>query len=141
MKIKLKRLWTQANKVEKKKNIGPVINYQSKIIIPACSNKSNNSRLKLIQTAPTKSDLIASALAIMASVKNLRNAVVALLTPLPSILFYLSFLRRHSTDSLSPPWAWCLHHPLLLANILFFLNVDLFFWFLGLLQSSHWVSK
>ncbi|KAL0347481.1 UNVERIFIED_CONTAM: hypothetical protein Scaly_1764100 [Sesamum calycinum] len=73
---------------------------------------------------------------------NLRNAVVALLAPLPSIFFYLSFLRHYSTaeaDSLSPLWAWCYSHPLLLANILFFLNVNLLFWLVGLLQSSHWM--
>ncbi|KAH6820219.1 3-oxo-5-alpha-steroid 4-dehydrogenase [Perilla frutescens var. hirtella] len=77
----------------------------------------------------------------MASTKNLRSAVVAILAPLPSILFYISFLRCHSAadDSLSPLWAWCHHHPLLLANTLFFLNVDLLFWFIGLLQSSHWM--
>lgn len=72
--------------------------------------------------------------------KNLGNATVALLSPLPSILFYLTFLNCHSDDgSLSYLWAWCHHHPLLLANILFFLNVDLHFWLVGLLQSSHWV--
>ncbi|KAL1557126.1 hypothetical protein AAHA92_12651 [Salvia divinorum] len=75
--------------------------------------------------------------------KNLRNATVALLTPLPSIFFYLTFLNRHSAatddDSLSNLWSWCHHHPLLLANILFFLNVDLHFWLVGLLQSSHWM--
>ncbi|KAG6405801.1 hypothetical protein SASPL_133395 [Salvia splendens] len=62
---------------------------------------------------------------------NLRNAAVALLVPLPSLFFYLSFLRRcsatESPDSLSPLWAWCYHHPLLLANALFFLNVNLLF--------------
>ncbi|GFP80720.1 uncharacterized protein c594.04c [Phtheirospermum japonicum] len=74
--------------------------------------------------------------------KNLRNAVVALVTPLPSIFFYLSFLRRSSAaeaDSLSPLWTWCYHHPLLLANTLFFVNVNLLFWLVGLIQSSHWM--
>lgn len=105
-----------------------------------------NKVIMKIESAATKSDLLAQGcrviMASLSSTKSLRNAVVALLAPLPSILFYLSFLRRHSADvdSLSPLWAWCHHHPLLLANILFFLNVDLFFWFLGLLQSSHWVS-
>ncbi|KAL6504769.1 hypothetical protein OROHE_023527 [Orobanche hederae] len=75
-------------------------------------------------------------------VKTLQNAVVALLAPLPSIFFYLSFLHHCSTkdaDSLSPLWTWCYHHPLLLANILFFLNVNLLFWLVGQLQSSHWM--
>ncbi|KAL0366014.1 UNVERIFIED_CONTAM: hypothetical protein Sradi_3491500 [Sesamum radiatum] len=73
---------------------------------------------------------------------NLRNAVVALLAPLPSIFFYISFLRHYSAaeaDSLSPLWAWCYSHPLLLANVLFFLNVNFLFWLVGLLQSSHWM--
>ncbi|EYU36802.1 hypothetical protein ABFS82_14G301600 [Erythranthe guttata] len=75
--------------------------------------------------------------------KNLRNAVVALLAPLPSIFFYLSFLRHYSAaaeaGSLSPLWTWCYHHPLLLANTLFFLNVNVLFWLIGVLQSSHWM--
>ncbi|KAL3642093.1 hypothetical protein CASFOL_012908 [Castilleja foliolosa] len=74
--------------------------------------------------------------------KNLRNAVVSLFAPLPSIFFYLTFLRHCSdaeADSLSPLWKWCYHHPLLLANTLFFLNVDLLFWLIGTIQSSHWM--
>ncbi|XP_022886182.1 uncharacterized protein C594.04c [Olea europaea var. sylvestris] len=80
---------------------------------------------------------------------NIRNAVIAFLVPLPSILFYLSFLgqfRDHpliapagESNSLSPLWIWCYQHPLLLANALFFLNVNLSFWIIGLLQSSHWM--
>lgn len=82
---------------------------------------------------------------------NIRNAVIAFLVPLPSILFYLSFLgqfRDHpliapagESNSLSPLWIWCYQHPLLLANALFFLNVNLSFWIIGLLQSSHWVGS
>lgn len=74
--------------------------------------------------------------------KNLRNAVVAFLAPLPSIFFCLSFLRHYAAaeaGSISPLWTWCYQHPLLLANVLFFLNVNLLFWLLGTLQSSHWV--
>ncbi|KAL8138389.1 hypothetical protein V2J09_004390 [Rumex salicifolius] len=73
---------------------------------------------------------------------NLKNAVVALLVPLPSILFYLSFLRHYdqlrnpNSDSL---WLWCYHHPILLANFLFFLNVNFLFWVIGHIQSSHWM--
>ncbi|XP_008783564.2 uncharacterized protein C594.04c-like [Phoenix dactylifera] len=76
---------------------------------------------------------------------NLKNAVIAFLAPLPSLLFYLSFLRHH--DPSSPPpatatfdiWDWCYHNPLLLANLLFFANVDLLFWLTGLLQSNNWM--
>jgi hypothetical protein len=78
---------------------------------------------------------------------NLKNAIVAFLAPLPSILFYLSFLNRINAstgsegDSLSLPllWTWCYHHPLLLANALFFLNVNVLFWLIGHVQDSHWV--
>lgn len=75
--------------------------------------------------------------------KNLRCALLAFLAPLPSILFYLSFLRRctaaDAADSLSPFWAWCYHHPILLANLLFFLNINVLFWALSLLLSTNWV--
>ncbi|KAH6789194.1 3-oxo-5-alpha-steroid 4-dehydrogenase [Perilla frutescens var. frutescens] len=75
--------------------------------------------------------------------KNLRGALLAFLAPLPSIFFYLSFLRHYaaagSPDSLSPVWAWCYHHPILLANLLFFLNINVLFWALALLQSSNWL--
>ncbi|XP_059634483.1 uncharacterized protein C594.04c [Cornus florida] len=75
-------------------------------------------------------------------VANLKNALIALLAPLPSILFYLSFLH-HGTlaedDFLSPLWMWCYNHPLLLANVLFFINVNLLFWIIGLIQSNHWM--
>lgn len=78
---------------------------------------------------------------------NLKNAIIAFLAPLPSILFYLSFLNRIAStgsegDSLSdlpPLWTWCYHHPLLLANALFFLNVNVLFWIIGNIQNNHWV--
>ncbi|XP_034709736.1 uncharacterized protein C594.04c [Vitis riparia] len=73
---------------------------------------------------------------------NLKNVVIALVTPLPSILFYLSFLNHYyqnGNSTSSALWTWCLHHPLLLANAFFFLNVNLLFWVIGLLQSSHWM--
>ncbi|OIS96601.1 PREDICTED: uncharacterized protein C594.04c-like [Nicotiana attenuata] len=73
----------------------------------------------------------------MATHSNFKNALTACVVPLPSILFYLYFLHhRHEDQSL---WNWCNHHPLLLANLLFFLNVNVLFWFIALLQSSHWM--
>lgn len=72
---------------------------------------------------------------------NLKNMFVALLVPLPSILFYLSFVRAGGDTGASTLSSWCAAHPLLLANILFFLNVDVLFWLVGLLLSNHWVSK
>ncbi|KAG0524841.1 hypothetical protein BDA96_06G002800 [Sorghum bicolor] len=70
---------------------------------------------------------------------NLKNMVVALLVPLPSILFYLSFVRAGGDTGASTLSSWCAAHPLLLANILFFLNVDVLFWLVGLLLSNHWL--
>ncbi|KAF8379850.1 hypothetical protein HHK36_029299 [Tetracentron sinense] len=77
--------------------------------------------------------------------RNMKNAAIAILAPLPSIVFYLSFLGHYhsnatsGTDSLSPLWIWCSHHPFLLANLLFFTNVDLLFWLISLIQSSNWM--
>lgn len=74
------------------------------------------------------------------SYSNLKNAMIAFLVPLPSILFYLSFQSAISTpSSWSSLWTWCYHHPLLLANVLFFFNVNFLFWLIGLIQSSHWM--
>ncbi|MED6206197.1 hypothetical protein PIB30_024489 [Stylosanthes scabra] len=75
---------------------------------------------------------------------NVKNAIIAFLAPLPSILFYLSFLNHYhhsptTTTHLPSLWKWCYHHPLLLANVLFFFNVNVLFWIVALLQSSHWV--
>ncbi|KAJ6807992.1 uncharacterized protein M6B38_171520 [Iris pallida] len=72
---------------------------------------------------------------------TLTNAIISFLVPLPSILFHLSFVlhhHHHSTTS-SPFHQWCLYHPLLLANLLFLLNVDLLFWIIGLLLRNHWM--
>ncbi|XP_020213446.1 uncharacterized protein C594.04c [Cajanus cajan] len=72
---------------------------------------------------------------------NLKNAIIAFLVPLPSILFFLSFKSAYSQSpsSWSALWTWCYHHPLLLANVLFFFNVNFLFWLIGLIQSTHWM--
>ncbi|KAL4336717.1 hypothetical protein HN51_046491 [Arachis hypogaea] len=79
---------------------------------------------------------------------NLNNAVIAFLVPLPSIIIYLSFLKHYDDQSnfstkLEPFWStfysWCYHHPLLLANALFFFNVNVLFWIIGQFQRSHWL--
>ena len=82
---------------------------------------------------------------------DLKNAVIAFVVPLPSILFYYSFLSNYEsaigTENdpkclfLSTLWKWCYHHPLLLANALFFFNVNVLFWVIGQIQSSHWVCN
>ncbi|KAK7258398.1 hypothetical protein RIF29_23972 [Crotalaria pallida] len=83
------------------------------------------------------------------SVRNVKNAIIACLVPLPSILFYLSFLKNYDSamnnnatkfpSFWSTLWTWCYHHPLLLVNVLFFFNVNVLFWVIGLIQSSHWM--
>ncbi|XP_072986439.1 uncharacterized protein C594.04c [Typha latifolia] len=75
---------------------------------------------------------------------SLKNIAVAFLVSLPSIFFYLSFLHHHEQPqqqqtATSQLWSWCYHHPLLLANLLFFANVDVLFWLVGILQSNNWL--
>lgn len=69
----------------------------------------------------------------MGCTSNLKNAVIAFLAPLPSIIFYLSFINN-ATDH-----PFCYRHPLLLVNLLFFFNVNILFWLIALIQSSHWM--
>ncbi|PKA54188.1 hypothetical protein AXF42_Ash000021 [Apostasia shenzhenica] len=74
--------------------------------------------------------------------RNLKNAAIALLVPLPSIFFYIFFLHHHrhfNSSIASPLWEWGYRHPFLLANLIFFVNVDIFFWVIGLLQSNNWM--
>lgn len=68
----------------------------------------------------------------MGCTSNLKNAVIAFLAPLPSILFYLSFINNATHP-------FCYRHPLLLVNLLFFFNVNILFWLIALIQSSHWM--
>lgn len=67
---------------------------------------------------------------------NMKNAMIALLVTLPSILLYLSFIHNSTHPSLIIISTW---HPLLLVNILFFFNVNLVFWLIAQIQSSHWM--
>ncbi|XP_010241075.1 PREDICTED: uncharacterized protein C594.04c [Nelumbo nucifera] len=85
---------------------------------------------------------------------NLKNGLIAVTVPLPSVAFYLIFLHYYhrypiteiDSSSTAPPygpyhhlWTWCFLHPLLLANLLFFFNVNVLFWLISLIQSSHWM--
>ncbi|KAL8149222.1 uncharacterized protein C594.04c [Apium graveolens] len=72
-------------------------------------------------------------------VDNLKNLLIAIVIPLPSVIFYLHFVHNSiNTDTIIFNWVYnC--HPLLLANILFFFNVNLLFWLIALVQSSHWM--
>lgn len=67
-----------------------------------------------------------------------RNAALAFIVPLPSVLFHIVFLKlyKHSTSEI---WRWCWAHPIALANALFFVNVDILFWVISLLQNSTWL--
>lgn len=73
----------------------------------------------------------------MGCTSNLKNAVIAFLAPLPSILFYLSFINNNNNNNATHPF--CYRHPLLLVNLLFFFNVNILFWLIALIQSSHWM--
>ncbi|WJX80475.1 hypothetical protein P8452_63469 [Trifolium repens] len=57
------------------------------------------------------------------------NTMLAFLAPLPSILLYLLFINYSIFTC----------HPLLLVNILFFFNVNVLFWLIAQIQSSHWM--
>ncbi|KAH7653543.1 hypothetical protein IHE45_19G086800 [Dioscorea alata] len=72
--------------------------------------------------------------------RNLKNATIALLVPLPSIAFFLFFIRAHSDAAGgNAVFSWCYNHPFLLANVLFFFNVNILFWIIGLIQSNNWM--
>ncbi|KAL6653219.1 hypothetical protein ACP70R_012144 [Stipagrostis hirtigluma subsp. patula] len=68
---------------------------------------------------------------------SLKSMVIAFLIPLPSIFFYLFFV--HPGGNATPFSSWCTAHPLVLANLLFLLNVDIIFWLIGLLSNYHWL--
>ncbi|KAK9743261.1 hypothetical protein RND81_03G227200 [Saponaria officinalis] len=72
---------------------------------------------------------------------NLKNAILSIIAPLPSIFFYLYFLNNYSNPNhtLSFLWTWCYNHPFLLTFVLFFLNINVLFWAIAHLQSSHWM--
>jgi steroid 5-alpha reductase family enzyme len=83
--------------------------------------------------------------------KNLTNLAVALWVPIPAFVFTIGLFRWFEGGSLPPDpglgWpasldetaALLLHHPLLTANLLFFLFVDLQFWMISLIQRSSWL--
>ncbi|KAL3379100.1 hypothetical protein AABB24_000027 [Solanum stoloniferum] len=76
----------------------------------------------------------------MATLSNFKNGLIAFLATFPCILFYLCFLHNIHNEDHNSLWNWCNNHPILLANIMFFLNVNVLFWFIALLQSNlHWM--
>ncbi|CAM6117376.1 unnamed protein product [Calypogeia fissa] len=78
---------------------------------------------------------------------NVLNFTLGVLVALPSIVFYTVFL--HGCDDpgfgiqRDENWEnvcnWGRMYPWLLANVLFFLNVDVLFWIIGLQQGSFWL--
>ncbi len=83
--------------------------------------------------------------------RNLVNLAVALWAPVPGLLCTVALFRWFPAGAIPPDpgWAWpssgeqaaalLLHHPVLTANLLFFLFVDLQFWAIALVQRSSWL--
>jgi steroid 5-alpha reductase family enzyme len=83
--------------------------------------------------------------------RNLVNVAITLWVPIPAVVCSLLLFRWFPAGSLPPDpgllWpgsldeaaAVLLHHPILTANLLFFLFVDLQFWAIALLQRSSWL--
>jgi steroid 5-alpha reductase family enzyme len=83
--------------------------------------------------------------------RNLTNLALALCVPIPAFVFTIALFRWFEgapmpadpglvwPDSLDETAALLLHHPLLTANLLFFLFVDLHFWLIALFQRSSWL--
>lgn len=79
---------------------------------------------------------------------NLFNFALVVLVAVPSIVFYAFFLHRcdgtgSGGEENAASWGsvceWGREHPWYLVNALFFLNVDVLFWIIGILQSSVWL--
>ena len=83
--------------------------------------------------------------------KNLRNATLVLLVPLPAILVTWLLFHCFPTDGIPAALpvaevetgdqlaAWMLHHPIVTANLLYFVFVDLLFFAIALVQRSSWL--
>jgi steroid 5-alpha reductase family enzyme len=83
--------------------------------------------------------------------RNLVNVAVTLWVPIPAICCAIVLFRWFPAGSIPPDpgllWpasadeaaSLLLHHPVLAANLLFFLFVDLQFWMVALFQRSSWL--
>lgn len=82
--------------------------------------------------------------------RNIRNAALAVLVSIPAILFQYVFLyhcnptrtQQEEIETLkywSSICEWGREHPLYLVNAIFFLNVNVLFWIISLIQQSTWV--
>jgi len=68
---------------------------------------------------------------------NIVNFFLVLIAPLPWIIFVRIYTQR--CDPLAPLCSLLTSHPLYFLNVVFFVTITVFFWFLGLLQRSTWV--
>ncbi len=82
--------------------------------------------------------------------RNLRNAALAAIVPLPAILFYLSFLHlcpngsNEEENQVLDQWGFraCKlgkNHPIVFLNIIVFFCFSVLFWIISLFQQSTWV--
>ncbi len=82
--------------------------------------------------------------------RNLRNAALAAIVPLPAILFYLSFLHlcpngsNEEENQVLDQWGLRVcklgeNHPIAFLNIIVFFCFSLLFWIISLFQQSTWV--
>jgi steroid 5-alpha reductase family enzyme len=83
--------------------------------------------------------------------RNLLNALLVLMVPLPAVLCAWLLFDRFPADSIpaAPAWtevdsadqlaAWLLHHPLVAANVFYFVFVNLVFWLIAIVQRSSWL--
>lgn len=80
---------------------------------------------------------------------NIANAALVVVVAIPALIFHFAFLyhcpgeAQHEEKSNAKLWSgvcgWGREHPLGLVNVVFFLNVDVLFWFISLAQGSTWL--
>lgn len=83
--------------------------------------------------------------------RNLFNATITLLAPIPAVVCATLLFGWFDSGEIPPDpgWIWprsadqcaalLLHHPILAANVFFFVFVDLQFWLIALAQRSSWL--
>jgi steroid 5-alpha reductase family enzyme len=82
--------------------------------------------------------------------RNLRNAALAAIVPLPAILFYLSFLHlcpngsNEEENQVLDQWGLRVcklgeNHPIAFLNIIVFFCFSVLFWIISLFQQSTWL--
>ena len=80
------------------------------------------------------------------STKNVLNALLCLVALVPSFLMAAHWMTSCSPVEMVVP-SWCpvpytaFADPLVQVNVLYFFNVSVGFWLIGLMQQSFWVSS